>query len=46
MRNACKILVGKSEVKRPFGRIRHKWEYTIEMGPKEGGCELDLFVSE
>jgi hypothetical protein len=26
MRNACKILVGKPEGKRPFGRPKHGWE--------------------
>jgi hypothetical protein len=26
MRNGCKILVGKPEVKRPLGRPRHRWE--------------------
>jgi hypothetical protein len=30
MRNAYKILVGKPEGKRPFGRFRHKW-YGIGM---------------
>jgi hypothetical protein len=33
MRNACKILVGKSEGKRPNGRARRGWKGTsgIEM---------------
>jgi hypothetical protein len=25
-RNAYRILVGKSEGKRPLGRLRHRWE--------------------
>jgi hypothetical protein len=30
-RNACRILVGKPERKRPLGRPRHEWEDTIRM---------------
>jgi hypothetical protein len=30
-RNAYRILVGKSEGKRPLGRPRRKWEYNIKM---------------
>jgi hypothetical protein len=26
IRNACKILAGKPERKRPLGRSRHRWE--------------------
>jgi hypothetical protein len=29
MRNIFKILVGKSEEKRPFGRPTRRWEYNI-----------------
>jgi hypothetical protein len=29
MRNTYKILVGKPEGKRPFGRPRRRWEYNI-----------------
>jgi 3-oxoacyl-ACP reductase-like protein len=25
------VLVGKSEVRRPFGRPRHRWEDNVEM---------------
>jgi hypothetical protein len=25
-RNACKILVGKPEAKRPLGRAMHRWD--------------------
>jgi hypothetical protein len=31
MRSAYKILVGKYEGKRPFGRPRHRWECNIRM---------------
>jgi hypothetical protein len=40
MRNAYKILVGKSEETRPFGRHRHRWEDNIEMFLKEIGLEV------
>jgi hypothetical protein len=35
IRNAYKILVGKSEGKRPLGRSRHKWKDNIKMALKE-----------
>jgi len=43
VRNACKILIGKSEKKRPLGRPRHGWKGNIRMDLREtvGGCELD-----
>jgi hypothetical protein len=25
-RNACRVLVGRSKGKRPYGRLRHRWE--------------------
>jgi hypothetical protein len=31
-RNGCRVLVGKPEGKRPFGKPRHKWENGIKMG--------------
>jgi hypothetical protein len=31
MRNAYKILVGRSEGKRPIGKSRHRWEHNIRM---------------
>jgi hypothetical protein len=34
-RNACKILFGNPEVKRPFGRPRCRWEYNIKMDLRE-----------
>ena len=38
-RNAYKVLVGKPEGKRPLGRLRRRWEYSIKMDSKEVGCE-------
>jgi hypothetical protein len=29
--NACRILVGKPEGKRPLGRPRHRWNNNIKM---------------
>jgi hypothetical protein len=37
MRNGYSILVGKSEVNRPLGRSRHRWEDNIETDLREGG---------
>ena len=31
-KNAYRVLVGKSEGKRPLGRPRHRWEDNIRMG--------------
>jgi len=31
MRNAFKIMVGKPEGRRPFGRPRYRWEDNIRM---------------
>jgi hypothetical protein len=39
MRNSHKILVGKSEVKRPFGRPRRRMEDNIKMSLIEIGLE-------
>jgi hypothetical protein len=30
-KNACRILVGKPDAKRPLGRPRHSWEGNIKM---------------
>jgi hypothetical protein len=35
MRNVYKLLVGKPEGKRPFGRPRSKWEDNIRMDLRE-----------
>jgi hypothetical protein len=37
MRNACKILFGKPEDRRPLGRPRRKWEDNINMDLREIG---------
>jgi hypothetical protein len=37
-RNACKVLVGKPEGKRPLGRLRHGWEDNINMNLRIIGC--------
>jgi hypothetical protein len=36
-RKVCKVLVGKSEGKRPLGRPRHRWEDWIRMDIGEIG---------
>jgi hypothetical protein len=36
-RNACRVLVGKPEQKRPLGRCRHRWENNIKMDLTEIG---------
>jgi len=38
-RNACKILLGKPEVKRRYGSCRIRWDDNIRMNPREMGCE-------
>jgi hypothetical protein len=38
-RNACRILVGKPEEKRPLGRLRRRWVDNIKMDLRE--IELD-----
>jgi hypothetical protein len=45
-RNACRILVGKPEGKRPLGRPRRRWEDNIKMDLRKirwGGMDwIDL----
>jgi hypothetical protein len=45
-RNACRILVGNPEEKRPMGRPRRRWVYNIKMELREigwdGGGWIDL----
>jgi hypothetical protein len=36
-RNACRILVGKPEGKRPLGRPKRRWENNIEKNLREIG---------
>jgi hypothetical protein len=40
MRNAYRILVGRSEGKRPLVTTRHMWEDYIKMDVDEIGCEV------
>jgi hypothetical protein len=35
MRNACNILIGKPEGKRPLRRHRRRWEYNVRMDLRE-----------
>jgi len=37
-RGIYRVLVGKPEGKRPFGRPRHRWEDNIKMDLQEVGC--------
>jgi hypothetical protein len=37
-RGVCRVLVGKPEGKRPFGKPRHRWEDNIRMDLQEVGC--------
>ena len=37
-RGVYRVLVGRPEQKRPFGRPRHRWEDNIKMDIQEVGC--------
>jgi hypothetical protein len=37
-RGIYRVLLGKSEGKRPLGRPRHRWEDNIKMDLQEVGC--------
>ena len=37
-RGVYRVLAGKLEGKRPFGRPRHRWEDSIKMDLQEVGC--------
>jgi hypothetical protein len=39
-RNACRILVGKPEGKRPLGRPRRRWVDNIKMDLREIGLDV------
>jgi hypothetical protein len=39
MRNACKVLAGKSDGKRSVGRHKRRWEGDIKMDIEQIGCE-------
>jgi hypothetical protein len=34
-RNVYRVLVGKLDGKRPLGKPRRRWEYTIRIDPRE-----------
>ena len=38
-RNACRVLVGKAEGKRPLGSPTRRWEDNIMMDLREVGCD-------
>jgi hypothetical protein len=38
MRDVYRVLAGKSDRKRPFGRPRHRWENNIKTDLQEVGC--------
>jgi len=38
-RDVYRVLMGKPEGKRPFGRTMFKWEDNIKMGPQKVECE-------
>ena len=38
-RDACRVVVGRAEGKRPLGRRRRRWENSVKMGVKELGFE-------
>jgi hypothetical protein len=45
MRNTYKILVGKSEKKRPLGRPRPRWEDNIRVNLREIGWEFVNWIN-
>ena len=40
-RGAYRVLVGRPEGRRPFGRLRRRWEDNIKMDRREGGWGMD-----
>jgi len=45
MKNACKILVGTPEGKRPLGKRTRRWLDNIKMNLKEIRCEMREVVN-
>jgi hypothetical protein len=37
-RGVYRVLMGRSEGKRPLGKLRHRWEDNIKMDLQEVGC--------
>jgi hypothetical protein len=44
IRNAYRILMGKTEGKRPLGRPRHRWVDNIKMGRREIGWDGMVWI--
>ena len=44
-RNAYRVLVGKSEGKRPLGRPRRRWEDNVKTDLMEVDCDLGDWVA-
>jgi hypothetical protein len=42
--NACRILVGRPEGKRPLGRSRHRWVDNIKMDLREIGWDGVVWI--
>jgi hypothetical protein len=42
IRDICKVLVGKAERKRSFGRLRRRWEGNIKMDIQEARWDHGL----
>ena len=40
-----RVFVGKPEGKRPFSRLRHRWEDKIKMDLQEVGCGCMVWVN-
>jgi hypothetical protein len=48
-RNACRIMVGKPEGKRPLGRTRRRWEDSIKINMRKigwGGVDWIVLASD
>jgi hypothetical protein len=43
-RGVNRVLVGKSEGKRPFGSLRFRWEDNIKMDLQEVGCNGMVWI--
>jgi hypothetical protein len=43
-RNACRILVGKPDGKRPMGRPRRRWEDNIKIDLRKNGMMWILLI--
>jgi hypothetical protein len=37
-------LVGKSEERKPLGKLRHRWEYNIKIDIKKKGTALTILL--